>query len=111
MVKVTTYKARSSNAIPVIPDGGGNSSKGNIVFLFGTETQVIESCASTEDVKTSKDMCLLGGDYFSASYSALPAKVNGKIKFSSNTAKAPVYSSNYSSSQCKSSSNCILGDT
>lgn len=114
MAKLNTYKVRSGNAIPIIPDGGGNSSQGSIIFTFGTERQEIISCGSEEEVASSRDMCLLGGEYFSANYSALPAKVNGKIKFASNLAKAPKLSSSYETGCTTGSgpvSSPISGDT
>lgn len=95
MIKVTTYKVRSANAIPIMPQGGGSSSDGVIVFTFGSETQETISCGSDRDVIRSSDMCLLGGEYFSANYSALPGKINGDLVFQSNLAKVPVLSKNY----------------
>ena len=112
MAKVTTYKVRSGNAIPIIANGGGDSSTGIVIFTFGTETQEIITCAAEDDVIGSADMCLLGGEYYSANYSALPAKVNGNLKFTSNLAKAPVFSANYKAGGCSgSSSSPIAGDT
>lgn len=95
MVKVTTYQVRAGNALPTL--GGGSTSTGNIIFTFGTETQEenSEEC-STVDILKSKDMCLLGGDYFSANYKAIPGKKNGDLIFSTNITKKPIYSNDYS---------------
>jgi len=95
MTKTFSYKIRAGNSIPIVPDGGTSSSKGNIIFTFGTEKQEILNCGSDRDVLSSDDMCLLGGEYFSASYSALPAKVNGQLRFVSSLAKAPIISAKY----------------
>lgn len=110
MAKLVTYKVRSGNSIPIIAGGGGDSSTGNVIFTFGTETQEIISCAAEDDVLGSSDMCLLGGEYFSASYNALPAKVNGQLKFTSNITKPPVFSANYNTGCIGSSSSPISGD-
>lgn len=111
MARLVTYKLRIGNSIPIIAGGGGNSSTGNVIFTFGTETQEIISCAAEDEVLGSADMCLLGGDYFSANYNALPAKVNGKFKFTSNITKPPIFSANYNTggAACISSSS-ISGD-
>lgn len=85
---ITTYKTRMGNAIPIM--GAGSSSEGTIIFTFGYEYQEILSCGSTDSILGSKDMCLLGGEYFSANYKALPGKVDGKVAFSSVSAKKPV---------------------
>lgn len=74
-LKVNSYKVRSGPAIPVI--GGGTTSKAITIFTFGVETQeVISECASEVNFLTSKDMCLMGGEYFSANYRAFPGKID-----------------------------------
>lgn len=96
MAKITTYQVRAGNALPRL--GTGTTSAGNIIFTFGTETQEVESeeCSKL-GIVTSKDMCLLGGDYFSANYKALPGKVDGELIFNTNIAKKPILSDKYGS--------------
>lgn len=109
MAIVNTYKVRIGNTIPIVSTGEG-SSTGNIIFTFGTETQEVISCSSDSEVVGSSDMCLLGGEYFSANYRALPAKVNGDLVFVSNLTKAPVFSEDYRSVNCGSISSSLSGD-
>jgi hypothetical protein len=86
---VNTYKVRSGPAIPVV--GKGTTSKAITIFTFGVERQeVISQCASEVDFLTSKDMCLMGGDYFSANYRAFPGKIDGKLYFTAVLTKKPV---------------------
>jgi len=87
-MSVTTYKVRSGNPLP----GAG----GNIIFVFGTETQEIENNDCSSEVKTSKDMCLLGGDYFSANYKAYPGSFGSELVFSETLAKKPIATNEYS---------------
>lgn len=88
MVKVTTYKQRSGPAIPVMD---GATSKGTIIFSFGSETQeVITECSTETNFLGSNDMCLLGGEYYSAQYRAFPGKINNKLVFNSVLNKKPV---------------------
>ena len=91
MVLVTTYKIRQGNAMPLLCDS--SQSSGVIIFLFGSETQEVSSCAKDDDVKLSEDMCLMGGDYFSANYQAYPARLNcNKMIFKSVVTKKPILS-------------------
>lgn len=83
MVKtVTTYKVRAGNSLPI--QGGA------IVFTFGVERQEIELSECATGILTSEDMCLFGGDYFSANYKALPGRIDGDLIFNSTQAKKPV---------------------
>lgn len=94
MATVITYQIRSGNGVPLLCNGS-SPSEGNIVFTFGTETQEVINCSFDSDVITSKDMCLLGGDYYSATYKALPGKVGGKLVFNSTLMKKPIRSAIY----------------
>ena len=101
---VTTYKQRLGNAIPIV--GTGSISTGVIIFTFGFETQEVLSCGSTHEMLKSTDMCLMGGNYFSANYKALPGKVGGKVAFSSVTTKKPILSTKAP----PSNGDCLRGD-
>jgi len=99
MVKVYTYRIRAGNAISIVCDDTiNNISQGNLVFTFGTESQEINSCSADQDLLKSSDMCMLGGNYFSATYRAYPGKVNGKLVFNSVITKKPVLSNEYGQS-------------
>ena len=88
-IKVTSYKVRSGPAIPII--GEGTTSNGITIFTFGVETQdVISTCTSETEILTSKDMCLMGGEYFSANYRAFPGKINCKLYFTAVLTKKPI---------------------
>lgn len=97
MVKVITYTVRTGNAIPKLCDAPSDPSEGNIIFTFGTETQEVISCGFDINVVKSKDMCMFGGDYYSATYKALPGKVSGKLVFNSVLAKRPERTDTYPS--------------
>lgn len=97
MVKITTYSIRTGNAVPKMCGEPTDPSEGNIIFTFGTETQEIISCGSDTNVVKSKDMCMFGGDYFSANYRALPGLVNGKLVFESQLTKKPERTDSYPS--------------
>lgn len=89
---VTTYKVRTGNSLPDVNSG---SIENKVIFyLFGSETQEVINCGDNEVVKTT-DMCMFGGDYYSAQYSAYPGKVDGKLLFSANLAKRPILSATY----------------
>lgn len=89
MAQSTSFKVRHGNAIPIM---AGSSMTNAFVWTFGSESQEIEACESTAEVLASKDMCLLGGEYFSAQYKAHPGKANGSLVFNSVLAKKPNYS-------------------
>lgn len=93
MTTTAIYNVRASNAIPLLC--GSTTSQGNIIYTFGTECQEVILCGYTSKVLKSEDMCLLGGEYFSANYKALPGKVNGKLVFTSNLAKKPSITNEY----------------
>ena len=89
---LVSYKVRSSNSFPI--------QGGNLIFTFGTECQqvIFNECAST--ILTSRDMCMLGGNYYSATYKAYPGSIGGQLVFSATEASRPVYTGQYGSSEC-----------
>lgn len=93
MVKITTYKLRIGNAISIIC--GGTQSTGIILFAFGTEYQDIINCSFTHKVITSADMCLMGGDYFSANYKGYSGKVDNNFTYNSNLTTKPALCAEY----------------
>lgn len=96
MSTTTSYKIRRGNVLPILGAGSGGPNTPVIVWTFGIETQVITSCESTSDIKSSKDMCLLGGGIFSAQYKAQPGKADCAIKFNSTIMENPILSPDYS---------------
>jgi hypothetical protein len=99
MTTLNSYTVRAGNAIPLMCDKPVDASTGNLVFTFGTECQEINTCGYTNQIIKSTDMCLLGGIYYTATYKALPGKVNGQVVFQSVLTKKPVLSADYG--QCK----------
>ncbi len=93
MVKVITYKVRQGNPMPLLCDG--DVSTGVIINFFGAETQEVYSCEAEDRILKSEDMCLRGGDYFSASYQAHQSRLDcNKIVFKSVVTKPPKLLSN-----------------
>ena len=86
MAEVTTYKVRSGNSLALEESGEF------YVFVFGSETQDLETAECTDTLLSSDDMCFLGGEYFSANYQAIPGLVEGKILFTQSQAKKPILS-------------------
>ena len=95
MSTTTSYKIRRGNVLPILGVGSGGPNTPVIVWTFGTETQVITSCESTGVVKSSIEMCLLGGGIFSAQYKAQPGKADCTIKFNSTIMENPILSPEY----------------
>lgn len=94
MSSYVVYKARVGRPMHTLGAGGGAT--GLIVFSFGSECSTVEYCEATTDMASSRDMCSFdAGDnaLVSASYRALPKKINGTLKFSSVEVKRPVISS------------------
>jgi len=91
MVTVVNYKVRRGNPVSSLCEDGSPV----YIFTFGTETQEIISCLKETEVLTTLDMCLLGGDYFAASYKAHPGKVNDRFVFSSNIQSPVIRSGSY----------------
>jgi hypothetical protein len=89
-----SYKVRSSNAFT--PKGGGN-----LIFTFGTECQSTNLNECAQSNLKSTDMCMLGGEYYTATYKAYPGTLNGSLVFSSTESERPIYSADYNS--CSSS--------
>lgn len=102
MSKVVTYKARVGNALPVL--GRSTSTRELIFYSFGAELQEVIACTGVTELVQSADMCLQGGQYFSAQYKAYPGKVNGKLKFTAVFTKKPVLTLQYSSNGSGNSS-------
>lgn len=103
MVKTTTYKVRSGPGMPIM--GDSDISAGVVIFTFGSETQKIEAGCSNEIDITSKDMCLMGGAYFSASFKAMPGTVDGNLIFSSTKATKPIMAGSTDGNMCDLSNN------
>lgn len=101
MSSITTYNVRAGNAFPDV--GEGSISTGAVIFTFGVELQEVLSCSTEKTVLKSKDMCLLGGSYFSASYRAYPGKVAGNLVFNSTVTKKPIFTNNYGGNNLSSS--------
>ena len=88
MATIFTEKVRHGTPMPVV--GAGSTGGGTVMFVFGYECQEVEACSSTNNVKKSTEFCLYGGDYWSASYKALPQKVNGNVKYQATFTKKPI---------------------
>lgn len=95
MVTVITHKVRHGTPMPVLEANA--TSNGAVMFIFGYECQHVETCSSEETVLKSEEFCLMGGDWWSASYKALPHKVNDKVLYQATLTKRPVLSTTVNS--------------
>lgn len=93
MVKVNTYRVRQGNPMPLLCDG--DTSYGLVITFFGEERQEVNSCDADTEVLKSEDMCLRGGEYYSASYQAHQSRIDcDQMVFKSVTTKPPILLSN-----------------
>jgi hypothetical protein len=90
MATVEVYTLRTGRPIPII--GGGGSASGAVQYTFGSECQKVITCAADDEVVHSDEFCLLNTDpeaYWSASYRALPVKIDDKVKYNSTITVKP----------------------
>ncbi|RKZ85081.1 MAG: hypothetical protein DRQ39_07595 [Gammaproteobacteria bacterium] len=88
--------------------GSNSTSTGAIMYVFGYECQEVITCSNDTTVLKSEQFCLMGGEYWSANYKALPAKVDGSVRFNVTITKKPVLSQ--SEPNCGGGGNCSLID-
>jgi hypothetical protein len=87
MAIVDIHRARNGNPMPIM--GGNSTSTGAVMYMFGNECQRVITCSDDGAPLRSEEMCLMGGAYWSASYRALPAKVDGDVKYNSTITEIP----------------------
>ena len=107
MANTTTYTVRTGRPIPIM--GNSGAANGIRQYTFGYECQKVITCSTEETVITSEDMCLWGGDWYSASYRALPVKVNKKVLFNATLRGIPqIYADDESGCQQGQGSACSI---
>jgi len=107
MARLDTYRLRNGSPLPVLEEG--TTATASVMYTFGSECQEIVTCANTNDVAKSDEFCLFNTDensYWSANYSALPTKVNGRITYNSVIQKKPRLSRD--TNACPQGGNCSL---
>lgn len=103
MAVVNVHRQRNGNPLPIL--GGGSTSSGAVMYIFGNECQRVITCSNDDTPVRSEEMCLLGGLYWSASYKALPNKVSGKVRYNATLTEKPIIGQNI---QCQSGGSCGL---
>ena len=82
------YTLRTGKPLPIM--GSGGESSGIKQYTFGSECQAVIACSNENTVLKSEEFCLMGGEWISANYRALPNKVNGNIVYNATLKKVPV---------------------